>query len=209
MLIIFIESLINFFNLRLFIISILLILELTAIIAFVLLILLIVYVIMMFESKLNDGKVETNPKKLMKKMIEPITKQPIFTLCIVIALIIGSIRINYSSDWIVTVIGSIVVYISFELIIEYFSKADDFEKKNLEIMNKAWVISLNLANISYDKIPLNFTRWLKYISDILVEGFKFEEQESIDMIVFNLILFVVFLLISTIFINKNKKNKEK
>jgi uncharacterized membrane protein len=124
-------------------------------------------------------------------------------------LIIGAIRTSYSSDWIVTVIGSIVVYISFELIIEYFSKEDDFEKKNLEIMNKAWVISLNFANISYDKIPSNFTRWLKCISDILVEEFKFKEQESIDMIVFNLILFVVFLLISTIFINQNKKNKEK
>ncbi|WP_176324456.1 hypothetical protein [Burkholderia vietnamiensis] len=164
---------------------------------------------MMLESKLNDRKVEKSPKKLFKKMVEPLIKQPILTLCIFIALIIGAIRTSYSSDWIVTVIGSIVVYISFELIIEYFSKEDDFEKKNLEIMNKAWVISLNFANISYDKIPSNFTRWLKCISDILVEEFKFKEQESIDMIVFNLILFVVFLLISTIFINQNKKNKEK
>lgn len=209
MLTIFIELLINFFNLRLFVISILLILELTVIVAFILLILSIVYVGMILHSKLNDGKVEKSPKKLMKKMVEPLMKQPILTLCIIIALIIGAIRTSYSSDWIVTVIGSIVVYISFELIIEYFSKEDDFEKKNLEIMNKAWVISLNFANISYDKIPSYFTRWLKCISDIFVEEFKFKEQESIDMIVFNLILFVVFLLISTIFINQNKKNKEK
>ncbi|MDU3968785.1 MAG: hypothetical protein E7H03_03140 [Staphylococcus epidermidis] len=209
MLIIFIELLINFLNLRLFFISILLILELVVIVLFILLILSIMYVGMMLESKLNDRKVEKSPKKLFKKMVEPLIKQPILTLCIFIALIIGAIRTSYSSDWIVTVIGSIVVYISFELIIEYFSKEDDFEKKNLEIMNKAWVISLNFANISYDKIPSNFTRWLKCISDILVEEFKFKEQESIDMIVFNLILFVVFLLISTIFINQNKKNKEK
>lgn len=209
MLIIFIELLINFLNLRLFFISILLILELVVIVLFILLILSIMYVGMMLESKLNDRKMEKSPKKLFKKMVEPLIKQPILTLCIFIALIIGAIRTSYSSDWIVTVIGSIVVYISFELIIEYFSKEDDFEKKNLEIMNKAWVISLNFANISYDKIPSNFTRWLKCISDILVEEFKFKEQESIDMIVFNLILFVVFLLISTIFINQNKKNKEK
>jgi hypothetical protein len=192
MLIIFIELLINFLNLRLFFISILLILELVVIVLFILLILSIMYVGMMLESKLNDRKVEKSPKKLFKKMVEPLIKQPILTLCIFIALIIGAIRTSYSSDWIVTVIGSIVVYISFELIIEYFSKEDDFEKKNLEIMNKAWVISLNFANISYDKIPSNFTRWLKCISDILVEEFKFKEQESIDMIVFNLILFVVF-----------------
>ncbi|MCT1537353.1 hypothetical protein [Staphylococcus epidermidis] len=209
MLIIFIELPINFLNLRLFFISILLILELVVIVLFILLILSIMYVGMMLESKLNDRKMEKSPKKLFKKMVEPLIKQPILTLCIFIALIIGAIRTSYSSDWIVTVIGSIVVYISFELIIEYFSKEDDFEKKNLEIMNKAWVISLNFANISYDKIPSNFTRWLKCISDILVEEFKFKEQESIDMIVFNLILFVVFLLISTIFINQNKKNKEK
>lgn len=162
-------------------------------------------------GSLNPKKIDEHLFSNLKKEVKEMFRQKYFILCIFLAFGVAIFKVMTGIEAIIAVGGSIALYTLFELLIQHISKFPVNERENLFIMNKSWLIALNIANVVYQRIEW---KWLdtksETIGSVIYEMFGvFLSVEKISsMLVFGSLMFLIFTFISFVFIEFKKTINE-
>ena len=118
-------------------------------------------------GSLNPKKIDQHLFSNLKREFKELFHQRYYILCIFLAFGVAIVKVVTGIESIVAVGGSIALYTLFELLIQHISNFNVNERENLFIMNKAWLIGLNIANVVYQSIEW---KWLNTISEKLGIG---------------------------------------
>lgn len=154
-------------------------------------------------GSLNPKKIDQHLFSNLKREFKELFHQKYYILCIFLAFGIAIVKVLTGIEAIVAVGGSIALYTLFELLIQHISKFPVDERENLFIMNKAWLIGLNIANVVYQSIEW---KWLNTISEKLgigiyeIFGISLSVEKISSILVFGFLMFLITIFISFVFI---------
>lgn len=158
-------------------------------------------------GSLNPKKIDQHLFSNLKREFKELFHQRYYILCIFLAFGVAIVKVVTGIESIVAVGGSIALYTLFELLIQHISNFNVNERENLFIMNKAWLIGLNIANVVYQSIEW---KWLNTKSETLGSGIYemfgiFLSVEKVSSIlVFGFLMFLITIFISFVFIEFKK-----
>lgn len=158
-------------------------------------------------GSLNPKKMDQHLFSNLKREFKELFHQRYYMLCIFLAFGVAIVKVVTGIEAIVAVGGSIALYTLFELLIQHISNFNFNERENLFIMNKAWLIGLNIANVTYQSIEW---KWLNTQSEILgreiykMFGIFLSVEKVSSILVFGFLMFLITIFISFIFIEFKK-----